>query len=159
MQDTVTLVNNLSDVQAVNLLKQLNQTVYKNIPYNKVVAQLPDQEDVTFIRDLDIESKKQPLDEAASIEATRHVLMSFAQDKQIAPLLETAWEKIKDDDSLLIDVIVAVGLLANLTLFMATTEIEFKVGGLTIKKGTASEGAIKAILSPVSELIKKYSGA
>jgi hypothetical protein len=37
---------------------------------------------------------------------------------------------------------------------MATSDMEFKIGTLTIKKGRADSGILKEIMSPVTELIK-----
>ena len=54
----------------------------------------------------------------------------------------------------MIGAIISLGLIANLTLFMATTEFEFEIKGVKIKKKTASADQIKAIISPLTEYVK-----
>jgi hypothetical protein len=85
-----------------------------------------------------------------SVDISRRLLLTLASDPATAPLVEEAWQEVEDDDSLFIEAIVALGLIANLTLFMATTRVKFKIGKLQIEKGAADVEMIKAALRPLS---------
>ena len=98
---------------------------------------------------------KQNIDPEQSVELTRKVLLGFASDDNLSDFILHNWEKIEKDDSLMIETIVTLGILANLTLFMVTTELEFEFKGIKIKKKGANADQIKAVLSPLTELIKK----
>ncbi|MGA1840192.1 MAG: hypothetical protein ACMUIU_06155 [bacterium] len=155
MQEAVAIVENLTDVQAISLLKKLYRDLFKTVPYQEMLKSLADGvEEVDYLQNLDVNMKKQNLSPEKSVEATKHVLLTFAQNEDFAPLLVQIWEEIKNDDSLFIEVIITVGLIVNLTLFMAS-EIELNVGGLTIKKGKVSNEKLKTIMEPVTELIKR----
>lgn len=150
------IVDNLSEVQTVKLASHLYQSIYKAVPYKTVTESLVTNiDEVAYIRGLDKETKKHRLDSGQSVEAAKLLLSSFANDDTLAPVLINAWEEVKQDDSLFIEAIIAVGLLANLTLFMASSEIEMEIGGVKIKKGKPSLDVLKAVLEPITELIKR----
>jgi hypothetical protein len=158
MQQAESIVRNLSNAQAVTLLKQLNRDIYQAIPYKEVTDKLvKDVDEVLVMQNLDVDVKKQNLDPKASLAATRQVLMMFATDEDLAPILVQTWEDIRTDDSLFVEAIVPLGLIVNLTLFMVTTEFDFTIGKLRVKKGRADSAMIKEILSPVVELVKKIT--
>ncbi len=112
-------------------------------------------EEISILKDLDIDIMKQNIDPEQSVELARKLLTGFALDKDLSNLIIHNWEKIEKDDSLMIETIITLGILANLTLFMATTELEFEFKGIKIKKKGANAEQIKAVLSPLTELIKK----
>jgi hypothetical protein len=155
MEEAVTIVEGLTSVQAVSLLKRLNRDLYQAVPYQEVKDHLiSDVDEVQMLENTDLEMKKKSLDSDASIQATKQILLAYAKSEDLAPVLVQAWDEIKTDDSLFIETIIVVGLLVNLTLFMATSDMEFKIGKLTIRKGRADSSIIKEIMSPVTELIK-----
>jgi hypothetical protein len=45
----------------------------------------------------------------------------------------------------------------NLVLLLATTEIEFKKGKLTIREKAADQGILKELMSPITELLKRFT--
>ena len=158
MKQAVAIVESLTNVQAVSLLKRLNRDLYQAVPDHDVKDHLvTGVDEVQTLQNLDLETKKKRLDPEASVQATKQLLMAFARNDDLAPVLVQAWDQIKTDDSLFIETIVVVGLLVNLTLFMATSDMEFKIGTLSIKKGRADSGILKEILSPVAELIKRLA--
>jgi hypothetical protein len=88
----------------------------------------------------------------------RQLLRSFASDPALAPLAGEVVDAVRADDSLFIEAALALGVLVNLTMFMASSELTFQSGGLTIKKGPVTAEVVKAIVEPVTELIKKLPG-
>ena len=156
MKEAVEIVENITNVKAISLLKQLNRNLYTAVPYKDVQANLAKElEEIELLNTLDLETKKQNLDPESSVEVTKIILMAIAKDNDLAPALVQTWNEIKNDDSLFIETIIAVGLIVNLTIFMATSDIEFNVGGLHLRKGKADAGVLKEIMKPVVELIKK----
>ena len=155
MKKALDIVQDIDDVQAVMMLKQIYQDIFTVIPLKEIKQNVEYQGSVSMLKDLDIDIMKQNIDPEQSVELTRKVLKGFALDKDLSNLVIHNWEKIEKDDSLMIETIITLGLLANLTLFMATTELEFEFKGIKIKKKGANAKQIKAVLSPLTELIKK----
>ncbi|UWZ85249.1 hypothetical protein [Occallatibacter riparius] len=156
MQTAVEIVQRLDGVQSISLLKRLNQKLFGAVTYTEVQAHLPTgSSELNILQNLDGQTKRESLDSNTSVELARQVLIAFACDKALAPVLVQAWEEIKSDDSLFVETIITLGLIANLTLFMATTQLEFKVGNLAIKKETANEGLVTAVLNPLKVLVSK----
>ena len=157
MKEAIKIVESLSDVQATSLIRQLYRNIYKAVPYQKMLDNLPIGIDhVDTLKTLDQEVKKKQLNAPDSVTLAKHILRAFASDGQLSPLVLAAWEEIKDDDKLFIETIIAVGLVVNVTLFMATSEIEFKDGKFIFKKGKADADILKSIIEPVTELVKKF---
>jgi predicted nucleic acid-binding protein len=155
MKKALDIVQNLDDVQAVMMLKQIYQDIFTKISLKEINQHIDNQESVSMLKNLDVDDLKQNIDPEQSVELTRKVLLGFASDENLSDLILHNWEKIEKDDSLMIETIVTLGLLANLTLFMATTELEFECKGIKFKKKGANADQIKAVLSPLTELIKK----
>lgn len=156
MDKAITLVKGLSDLQTISLLKQLYGDIFKAVPFNEIEAHLPsDMEEIKILFAIDREVKKKNLASSESVEGAQKILMAFAQDENLAPILMQAWNEIKDDDSLFIEAIIAVGLLANLTIFIASSDIEFNIGKLKVKKHKTNANVVKEVLKPVIELIIK----
>lgn len=155
MGKALDIVKNLDDVQAVKMLKQIYRDIFKSIPYEKIKQNVEGKESVSILRKLDPDIMKQNIDPDHSVELTRNMLLCFAGDKNLSALVIDAWKKVENDDELMIGMIITLGIIVNLTLFMATSEVEFEFKGAKIKKGTANADQIKAVLSPLTELIKK----
>jgi hypothetical protein len=149
------IVNQLSPVQAAAMVKRINREVSKAIPQDALVPAAGNTPGIDEIASLDPETRVINLESAASQELSRGVLHALASDPATAPLIIQAWEAIRDDDSLFIETVVALGLIANLTLFVATTDVDLKVGGLTIRKRRPKADIVRAVVEPLVELVKK----
>ncbi len=156
MKEAVTLVEGLTNVQAISLLKQLYRDLYKAVPYQHVKDHLLTSVDgVEMLRDVDLDTRKQYLDSTTSVKTTRHLLMAFARDDNLGSVLIQSWQKIKSDDSLFIEEAITVGLLVNLTLFMTSTNVEYKDRKLSFRYNPDVR-ILETILSPITELIKRF---
>lgn len=154
MQEAVELVRGLSNVQAVSLLKRLNQDLYGAVPYADVERAAG--RDARTGLALDAQARKQSLDPQTSVKMARLLLTTLARDPDIAPVVVQAWEAIHSDHRLFVETVLAVGLVLNLTLFMSTTEMEFNVGKLKVKKKAADATLLRELMVPVTELVKKF---
>lgn len=156
MQKAIAIVEKLSDVQTVSLLKQIELMLSKAIPPGAVEAHLPeDLEGVSLLRKLSPATKASKADPTVSVTIAKGMLRAMAADDNLAPLVVRAWDEVKSDDSLFVGAAIAVGLMANLALFLVTTELEFEVKNLKIKKGKASAEVIREVLRPLTEFVKK----
>ncbi len=159
MQAAQDIIASLSDVEATTLINELYQKVYTAVPFEAMRQGLVSgQAEVETLKSLDPKISQKTFTAQESVLLCRHLLTSFAQDDQLAPLLVNTWEEIKTDDKMMVETILAVGLVVNVTLFMATSEIEYRDGKLTFIKSKADAGQLKAILSPVTEMVKTMSG-
>ena len=155
MQKALEIVQNLSDVQSVKMLKQIYKDIFKAVPIDEVKRRAEDNESVALLSNLSVDKMKESIDPEQSVALTRNMLLAIAQDENLSWSVISAWEKVENDDSLMIGTIITLGLIANLTLFMATTEAEFEIKGVKIKKAAANAEQIKAVVSPLIEFVKK----
>lgn len=159
MKEAVELVESLSDVQATSLIEALYRNIYKSVNYLEVTEHLPVAEPaIQMLRNSDNRVKKSKLGSGDSTLVTRRILQAFAQDEQLAPVLMNSWDDIKENDDLFVETILALGLVVNLTLFLATSDIKYKDGKYSFHKKEANPEALKTIVEPLTELIRKAPG-
>lgn len=160
MHDAEQVVGRLTDVQAISLAKRLNTAIYSAVPaavVNEHVSREIDDVDVLIA--LGPDARKQSLDPAQSIKMTRELLAAFARDPKLAPLLMHEWDALSSDDSLFTpDTFVYLGLVVNLALLLATTELEYKKGAFKLVKRTADAKIVRELMKPLVELAKKATG-
>lgn len=156
MQKALEIIQHLDDVQSVKMLKQIYKDIFKAVPVEEVkrITGNNNNEAVSLLNNLSDDMIKKNFDPEQSVDLTKKMLLAFAKDENLSWLVINAWEKVENDDSLMIEVIITLGLIANLTLFMATTELEFEIKGVKIKKGIANAEQIKAVLSPLTDFVK-----
>jgi len=156
MQSTVELVGSLSNKQAIALLERLNQEIYEAVTYDEVERSARPEARTSL--KVEPDALEELMDSESSIKAARMLLTAIARDPGLAPVVEQAWDTIRKDHRLMVvETVLAVGLVMNLTLFMSTTELEFKVGKLKLKKKAADAKLLKELLVPVTALIKKFT--
>lgn len=149
MPNTVQVVSKLSDIQVIKMVKQIEETIADAISPDEL-EEHADPGALKEVKGATAGDAEQLLPPAVSLDVSRRVLLALASDPATAPLVEQAWAVVEEDDSLFIEAIIALGLIANLTLFMATTKVKFKVGTLEIDKGDANVEMIKAALQPLT---------
>lgn len=149
MPNTVQIVSRLSDIQVIKMVKQIEETIADAISPDEL-EEHADPGALKEVKSATAGDAEQLLPAAVSLDVSRRVLLALASDQATAPLVEQAWVVVEEDDSLFIEAIIALGLIANLTLFMATTRVKFKVGALEIDKGDANVEMIRAALQPLT---------
>ena len=148
MATAIQIVKDLNEVQVVKMAKFIDEAIVDSISEADLVAHADDKA-LQEVRDTTAGDPATRLSPDVSIDVSRRILAALAADPATAPLIEEAWQAVSQDKSLFIEAIVALGLIANLTLFMATTSVRFKVGGLTIDKGKANTDMVAAVLEPL----------
>jgi hypothetical protein len=156
MQQAIDIVKGASDVQVIALVKRVHAEVARALTPEALTDGLAEAgPQVQPLASLPPEVRRATLESADAVDASRRLLLALAGDPQTAPLVVEAWDAVRSDDSLFIETVVAVGLLANLTLFLATTEIELTIGGVRIRKGAADATLVRAVVEPLVELVKR----
>lgn len=159
MQDIISLVKNFSDSEVIEVLNVLHADIFKLVPYQQIIENTSGSaEDVQALVDLNAQKKLSQVGIDQSIKPARALLYIMASNDQLAVFVKNAWEKNQESEHMgVIATIVTIGLLVNLTLLVATTEIRYKDGKWELHKKTATAEQIKAVVSPVKELAKKTS--
>lgn len=152
MQDATQIVAALDDVQVIAMAKRINADIVAAVPRDQLVAVPEAARQAAILEGL---NARTTLDPARAVEASRRLLAALAADPGTAPLVTRAWAVIEEDDSLMIETIIALGLIANLTLFMATSRLKLNIGSLEVVKETATPELVKAVIDPVVELIRR----
>jgi hypothetical protein len=151
MTDAATEIKGLTDVQVVAAVRQLNRRVFSDLSFDAVKAATT----ATGLKTVSKDAAATQLDSAASVKLSRQVLTAAASDPGLAPLVTEVINHVKQDDSLFIETAIAIGVLVNLTMFMASSELNFTSGKLSIHKGQVGADVVKLLVEPVLELIKK----
>jgi hypothetical protein len=153
MQDALAIVNDLSDSQIVELTKQLFKTVYSHAPYKQVRQNWESVPDVAPLAELSSDDLKRELSPPDSAQLSRLMLEQFAKDPEFSPLLLQAWEAVRSSDHLIVDAILSLGVIVNLTLLVATTKLDIRRNAdgsfqWSASKTDAKKELVKAILDP-----------
>lgn len=151
MADLSTAIDGLDSVQTVNAVRELNRRVFSTISPETVKATTQ----ASSLTNVPEGLRTATLDSETSVALSRQILHAFAADAALAPLVSAVVDQVQEDDSLFIETAIALGVLVNLTMLMASSELTFKTGNLTIKKGKVGTDLVKTIVAPIVELIKK----
>jgi hypothetical protein len=160
MQTTLELVHDLSDSQVIEVAKELFNTVYANVPFDQVRKNSEGAVDVGELVALNDEVKQQDLSPTDSARFGRLVLEQYARDPELGPLVHQAWNKVESSDELIVDVLLALGLVVNLTLLVATTKIELqnlpdgKIRWKIVKRDAPPE-LVGSVLKPLAKLASR----
>ena len=147
-------IDNLTDVQAVAAVRQLSRRIFAAVPFDTVTAGTT----AIPLKGISSSAAATKVDPAASVAMSRQLLRAFAQDPGLVPLLDDVVTGVQQEDSLFIETTLTLGLFMNLTMFIATAELAFKSGKLTVKKGSLLPGAQTALVAGVADLAKRAAG-
>lgn len=157
MEDTLERVRNLSDVEIVQVARTLFTDLFANIAYDQVRSTARDLADLDPLVALTPDALQRELSAADSAELGRLVVEHCAQSPELEPAVREACDKVSSSDDMVVGVLLAVGLVVNLTLLVATTEVSIEQGGdgkrsWKVKKRTAPPSWIKAIINPIARV-------
>lgn len=160
MQSTLELIDSLSDSEVVRVAKELFGVVYTQVPYSHVRDNSPGVPEIDLLSSLNRETMKQELSPMDSARFGRLLLEQFARDPGLAPLVQQACEKVHASDNLILDLVLTVGVIANLTLLVATTKVKVQKESdgkttVLIDKGRAGTGELKAVLETIVQPLFK----
>jgi hypothetical protein len=85
------------------------------------------------------------IDTATAAVVAHSVFDPLISDPQLGPTIDAALADY-DDSRQMVDIILALGLVASVLLIISTVEFEGKVGGLTFRKTKADAETLKAII-------------
>ena len=157
MQNIQEIIRGLSDSQVIEVTKELFNIVYTQVPYDEVRSNSERVSEVDALVSLDSESLKQEMSAAESARFGRLVLEEYASNPELVPFVRQAWEKVQSSDDLIIGVILALGVVVNLTLLVATTSLKMKKdasGNITWEVGKKPAGPelVEAVVNPLAKV-------
>lgn len=106
----------------------------------------------TSISELTQEQAAASVHPADSVRLARAVLEPLASTPEVGPTIEAALDSFHDE-KLVVDVILAVGLVTSVLLIVSTVEFEGKIGPITFKKGKVDPETLEAITGFVGGLL------
>lgn len=161
METTLDIVRDLSDAQVVGVMKELFNLVYKEIPYDSVRANSEAVAEVAQLAHLDSEHLGMDLSAAESAQLGRLVLEEYATNPDLEPFVRQATDQVRGSDKLIVGVILALGVIVNLTLLVATTSARVvkAADGSTswsVTKTKAKPELVERVVAPVVEAVKAF---
>ena len=151
------IVQNLNDNQAVLMVNKIHNRIFNAVDFETIENNVKDDDVGKTLLGLNDDQFNFKLDADISIKISRDFLKSIAKDESLSAVITDAWEEVQNDDSMMVGTIIALGLIANLTLFMVSSKIEIDYGKVKINKDKVDTEAVKAIMEPITETIKMFS--
>ena len=150
------IVQNLNDNQAVMMANKINDKIFSNVEFDIIERGIKDDNVGKTLLGLSDDQLKIELNANISVDLSREILESMAKDENLSMLITDVWREVQEDDSMFVGTAIAIGLIANLTLFMISSEFELEIGGVKLRKHTIDTEAVKAIMEPITEAIRKF---
>ena len=151
------IVQNLNDNQAVMMVNKIHNRIFNAIDFDVIENNIKNHDVGKALLGLSDDQLNIEFDANISVKLSRSFLESIAKDEGLSDVITNAWEEVQNDDSMIVGTIIALGLIANLTLFMVSSKIEIDFGNVKINKDKVDIEAVKAIMEPISETIKMIS--
>ena len=151
MERLLMAIDDLSDVQAITAARQLSRRIFSAVTLDvlRPAAHVCDLDAVPQV------TMSARLDSTDSAGVSKHLLRAFARDHALAPVVTEVVDEVRQDESVFIEHSIAIGEIVNLTMFMASSELEFKFRSGTIRKSAVSAAMLKTVLEPIVEVVKK----
>jgi hypothetical protein len=157
MTTTKELIEGLSDEQVIEVTKELFNSVYTEVPYDEVISNSDGVTELGPLMALDAGDLKRDLSASESAHFGRLVLAEFATDPELETLVRQAVDNVQTSDDLVIGTILAVGMVVNLTLLIATTsvKVEKDADGKTtwkLVKKNANPELVTSVINPLAKV-------
>jgi len=117
-----------------------------------VPAELRETTEFSKVTDLSPEQANVPIQVGEAALVARAILEPLALMPEVSPSLEAALGSF-DDDKLVVDVIIALGLVASVLLIVSTIEFDGRIGPVRFRKGKADPETLKIIIGSVYGLV------
>lgn len=134
-------VEQLDDYMAIRIIEDLSRRFFEGMetPLEDMLnGVIPEMKNTPFFQQaltLSEEEQSRPLAERKSAEVARALLLYFAQDPGLSPVLARSLDEYKDD-RLIVGTILATGVAVSMIIVAGTTRFEYKDGKLTFSKET-----------------------
>jgi hypothetical protein len=153
---TVARVEAIADGDVVRVLTEFCDRFYAHVPLEQIRGAGAGQAGVAALLQLDASALSRTLSEDASLRLGRMLLAKLAADASLAPLVDEAIDAAEGAEDMVIGVILALGLVVNLTLLVATTRVKAAKnakGEVTwsVEKKPADTELVKTVVDPVAK--------
>jgi hypothetical protein len=155
---TIDRLRQLSDSEIVAVAREFFDRVFAAVPFDQVQANFDADPAVAGLATLDAAALRRELPADESKRLSCAVLEAAARDPALEPLVRESIELVQRSDQLVVEVILSLGLLVNLTLLLATTRLRVHKGGdgriiWDVSKDTATPELMKTVVEPVVKAI------
>jgi hypothetical protein len=152
-------VRSLSNTEVVQVAEALFDTIYAEVSHDAVIEYSSDAPEVSSLVTLAPETLQRELSADDSAALARNMLLAYAEDPNLAPVVQRTIAEVRDSDDLVVGVLLTLGLIVNLTLLVVSTSIEIekdKRGKVTwkIKKRNIKPDTIRAVVEPLAKVAK-----
>jgi len=120
-----------------------------------IPSEISDNTEFAAMTNLTPEAAVATVRNADSVRLARAVLEPLAETPEVSPMIASALDTFHDD-KLVVDVILAVGLVTSVLLIVSTIEFEGKIGPVTFRKGKVDPETLKAVTGFVGGLLGPY---
>lgn len=155
------ILEKMSDTEAVRFLKHFGTMLFRETDREIILGGVSPEtwslRELKRLQSLDAATRQRNLGPEDSARVARCILQEMAKDEEIAKAIAGAWKTYRSDE-LFVESILAAGFVAGLLLFVATTEIEFEIGGVKFKKQPASADVVRAVAEPFFKALGGIQG-
>lgn len=163
MTSATTRIGAMNDPQVVRYFTAFSQHLFKGMTtsFDDVASGVPHQtralENWHLVDDMTPEQAELSLPAAEASAVARDLLLKMAANDQLGPVLEDHLAGYRDDQ-LVVETILAVGLVATVLLVVSSTKFEYKDGKVSFGF-EADPTNVKTILAPLNVIAKRLSGS
>ena len=159
MEATSQRIETIPPEQVGSVVELAFKKIFEHVPIEQVRENAGSMAEVSILAGLEPDTLRQDLGEEESAQFGRVILEHLARNPALSPLVDEAISEVRDSDLLVVETLLAVGFVVNLTLLVATTEIEIETGsdGKTrwkFRKGVASTDLVKSLVDPLTKFLK-----
>lgn len=150
-------IQQLDDHTSIRLLEAFSDRVFEGMetPVGEMVNNvIPEVKNTAFFQQalsLSEAEQSRPLPEQQSAEIARTLLLVFALDPDMAPVLAQTLDDYRDD-RLMVGAILATGIAVSMIIVAATTQLEIKTANTKIIKKPLSEDLQKTLLNALPKV-------
>lgn len=153
-------IHRLDDQTAVRVLESFSSKIFDGLetPVDVMLdGVVPEVKDLTFFQqamNLSPVEQNRPLSEEQSVEIARGLLMTFAEDPALSPVLSETLDEYSDDQ-LMVGPILATGVAVSMVIVAATTSLRCNFKNFEIIKDPTTPAQINAIAKLLEGIFPK----
>lgn len=150
--ETLSRVQALTDNQVAPVLDDVFNTVFKQVPYEAVLASAEETPELTALTELTADERKARLPGSEVTEVGRELLVAMAEAPALEGFVADSCDRVEASDKMFIGTMIVTSALINLTYLVMATDVEVSQDA----QGNKTWSVVKRASPP--ELIGKMVG-
>ena len=122
--ETLSRVQALTDHHVAPVLDEVFNTVFKQVPYEAVLASAEDSPELAALTELTVDDRKVRLPGSEVTEVGRELLIAMAEVPALEGFVEDACDRVESSDKMFIGTMIVTSALINLTYLVMATDVE-----------------------------------